>query len=328
MKKILKLLLVLFLPVLAFWAYGAYEEGQRLNQPALYYGVEIADLEGRLDLTSQGRRIFYRAKPQLEEAGQFYQENPSNNEQLVVWGYYLAGSNQIHLLKTNKPELAGLEEVTAAHELLHAVWHSLSDKERTELGQLLRADYEGLKTPKFEGLMAAYEETEPGQFENELHSILGTEYGSLSPALEEHYAKYFQNREKILAYHAQYAAFFEEMEEKIKTLSADIEALYAEIEAERAAYDEAVESLDRAILAFNQEAEAGSFSSATAFQNQRFSLLTQQNQVSNQGAALNELIDRYNQKAEELRELSQNQQDFYESIKKPEKIPEILTENS
>ncbi|GGE29182.1 hypothetical protein GCM10011510_08110 [Streptococcus himalayensis] len=302
------------------WAYLFYQDVQLFHHPEQRFSAEIVALEEKIELTNQGKRLFYKTNPQLEPAEVFYQSAPKQRERMLVWGYYLSGLDEIHILANQKPELSGIEEVTAAHELLHAVWARLSDEEKERLGKELRMVYEQVKTASLEERMALYEEEEPGQFENELHSILGTEYGELSPPLEEHYALYFRNRPALVAFRQQYGATFEAMEQQIQQLQLDIQQLKADIDTAQASYETKKEELDAAIAQFNQRAASGGFTSQTEFQAERSYLFSQQEIVEAEGNTINQWIEDYNAKVSALNTLSQKNQEFYQSIREPEKI--------
>ncbi|MEW4354369.1 hypothetical protein AB1I63_05650 [Streptococcus pneumoniae] len=313
-------LLILLSAVLLVSGYVTYQDYQILHHPEHTFSSTVVALEKELDLTDQGKRIFYATNPQIEQAEVFYRSAPKRTEQLLVWGYYLSGVDEIHVLANQKPELAGIEEVTTAHELLHAAWERLSAEERQNVGAELRMVYEKLKTESFENLMTLYEKEEPGQFENELHSILGTEYGELSSKLEEHYAKYFKNRSKLVSLKQQYGATFEAMEQQIKQLQADIEKLKEKIDAAQVTYEAHREALDTAIAQFNNRAASGSFTSQADFQAERSNLLAEQAAVDTESDTLNQWIEEYNTKVQELNTSAQQHQEFYQSIREPEKM--------
>ena len=68
-----------------------------------------------------------------------------------------------------------MKDVTAAHELLHAIWERMSLSERDRIGKLLDAEYERVKDSDFEKLMQSYDRTEPGELINEINSLIVTE---------------------------------------------------------------------------------------------------------------------------------------------------------
>jgi hypothetical protein len=130
-------------------------------------------------------------------------------EKTIVLGCYHSDEDGIYLLSVSDPRLNGVEEVTAAHEMLHAAYSRLSSSERAKVdGWLLNYYNHDLKDPRIIATIAAYRKTEPGEVVNEMHSVFGTEIMNLPAPLENYYKRYFNNRHKIAQYAAQYEAEF------------------------------------------------------------------------------------------------------------------------
>jgi hypothetical protein len=66
--------------------------------------------------------------------------------------------------------------------------------------------------------LVGYEQTEPGQRDNELHSIIGTEYPLLSPQLEAYYRQYFVSRQAVVADAQQFDQVFASYKQQIDDL--------------------------------------------------------------------------------------------------------------
>jgi hypothetical protein len=135
-------------------------------------------------------------------------------------GCYAAG--RIHLLAPERAEARDLLSVVAAHELLHAVYASLAPTERARIDAELEAARAG--NDRLEDRLKVYG---PGPtLLNEIHSILGSEFDGLSPALEAHYAQFFSNRAAIVAARQRTLGA---RENEIQRLQADVDALDARI---------------------------------------------------------------------------------------------------
>jgi len=160
----------------------------------------------RLGLTAQAKAAMYRAQPQIDGKSAFNTDCQTQPHELEL-GCYFRG--RIYVLQIDNDSLAPEMDVVSAHELLHAEWARLDPTERRTLGGELEAEYRQLNDPNLKQRMAEYAQTEPGEQDNELHSILGTEYANLSPVLEAHYASYFTDRSKIVVEHAEYQAVFD-----------------------------------------------------------------------------------------------------------------------
>lgn len=235
---------------------------QRLaDQLAVWRYTPTATIAGyaeRAALTDEGRFLFYASRPQVESEDDFDRVCSTHLEDVGVLGCYVHDSKRIHLFDVTDDRLDGMEEVVAAHEMLHAAWDRMGDDERERIEALVeaevaaRADDEQLaETLEF------YAEAEPGQRANELHSILGTEYDDLSPELEEHYARYFGDRSVVVALHERSNAVFVQQQEAIDALVAQLESLTTSIDADYASYNAGYDQLNADIRAFNARVDAG-----------------------------------------------------------------------
>lgn len=263
----------------------------------------VQALEGNIDFTPTGKFYFYAQQPQIDGSDAF---NTSCQRQEVgnpILGCYTTG--RIYVYDVTNEQLDGIEEVTAAHETLHAVWDRMSENEQAKLGALLEAEYAKLSNNSdLVQRMEYYKRTEPGQLDNELHSILGTEIQSLSPALEAHYAKYFSNRQKIIDFHMKYATIFSNLKSQSDSLYAELTALGANIESRSGTYDADVTQLSADISSFNTRADNGDFSSINQFKNERAVLLARSNRLDAERASISADIDAYNEKYKEYQKVS------------------------
>ncbi|MCA9324552.1 hypothetical protein KDA23_00580, partial [Candidatus Saccharibacteria bacterium] len=165
----------------------------------------------RAGLNNTGKFIFYATQPEIEEGAQFNKKCARLEEGTAVLGCYM--SDKIYIYNVKDSRLDGIKEVTAAHEMLHAVYQRMSDAERKKVNDLVEAEYAKLSAnPRFADRMAFYARTEPGERDNELHSIIGTEVSGINPELEIHYAKYFVDRSRILDLFNGYNSVFVEIE--------------------------------------------------------------------------------------------------------------------
>lgn len=232
---------------------------------------QSAALLPMLSLTDQGDRYFRASQPEVQGAQQFNESCKSAaREQSIVLGCYTA--QRFFVFDVTDPRLNGVKEVTAAHELLHAVYERLSNKEKESLNTELRTVAASIDDPRFNTTLEHYKTAEPGQVENELHSILGTEIEVLPAPLEAHYKKYFKDRAKIVAFAKQYEKTFSDLEAQINdfdqrlaamkqqkmTLESSLASQQIKIESERARLDvlrnsDEVDQYNGAVPGFNQK---------------------------------------------------------------------------
>jgi hypothetical protein len=169
----------------------------------------VVALATQTTMTPYARHLFYVYHPQLEGSTQFNRDC-SVTPRVIVLGCTVSFQG-IYLYDVSDPQLTGLEQTTAAYEMLHVGYSRLSTSERTRIDALVQQAYvSASKTdPQLVQEEQSYLKTEgSGAVANELHSMMGTEVAQLPPALEDYYRQYFTNREAILAYKNEYESAF------------------------------------------------------------------------------------------------------------------------
>lgn len=181
----------------------------------------------QIDLTEKGMFIYKASRPQIQDADLFSVScKDVSHEHSIVLGCYT--QQRVYVYDVKDERLNGVKQVTAAHELLHAVYERLPESQRKELSTLLVGTANSIEDQRFKDTIAEYKQAEPGQLENELHSILGTEISVLPEKLEQHYKKYFINRKKIVQFAKQYEHTFTELDTNIKEYDSKLKAIKAE----------------------------------------------------------------------------------------------------
>src|SRR5687768_12738208 len=194
-------------------------------------GEEVATLASRASMNSNGTFVFYTGRPTIENAQSFNQKCTRKEANSAVLGCY-DGQN-IFIYNVKDSRLDGIREVTAAHEMLHAAYARLRDPERAHVNSLLAKEYEKLKDrPEFAERMAFYERTEPGERDNELHSIIATEVSSIGAELEGYYVRYFSDRTQVVTLYEKYAAVFSGLQKRGESIAAQLKRLASTIEVE------------------------------------------------------------------------------------------------
>lgn len=185
----------------------------------------IAAIADEDTMTPEARHLFYLNRPELENKSAFRQDCPNGTEQTVVLGCYHSGESGIFMLNVSDPRLAGVEQVTAAHEMLHAAYERLGTAEKKQVDSWLLAYYKTIKNPQMRATFASYKQTEPGQLVNEMHSIFGTEIANLPPQLENYYKRYFTDRSKITTYYANYQQTFTTLKQQVASYDSELKSL-------------------------------------------------------------------------------------------------------
>lgn len=205
--------------------------------------VALADAAG---LSETGRRIFLASTPELDEAEEFNAH--CTVEEQIVLGCY--GGGRIYLYRMTDERLAGTNEATAAHEMLHAAYERLSGVDRADVDGLLAELLAAL--PDDHRLHQELDAYPPEERADELHSRAGIELAELSPRLERYYARYFDDRARVQALYVQSNAALDETLARIDELTAELDRLGADIEERRAAWEEESAALDAEIERYNE----------------------------------------------------------------------------
>jgi hypothetical protein len=218
-----------------------------------------------------------------------------------------------------------MEEVTAAHEMLHAVWYRSSEADKEMMTTKLRAAYEKLDNAELKTRMDYYQRTEPGEFVNELHSILGTEIESLDESLEAYYNQYF-NRSTVLKLHQQYSVVYKQLYDRADDLYMKMQTLSLTIQDRSRNYDVAVAQLSADIAAFNGRANSNGFTSQSQFNAERSALISRTNKLDAEKDSINNDINLYNRYYSEYQDIAKQIEvlnDSIDSFKQIDQAPSV-----
>lgn len=275
--------------------------------------ASIQSINERVDFTGHGTFAFYATQPVLADAEAFNQGCPRQEVGSPILGCYSAG--RIYVYNVDNEQLAGMEEVTAAHEMLHAAWERLSSSERQQVTTLLDAAYSRLSSDSELKLrMDYYARTEPGQMYNELHSILGTEMRDVGDDLEAYYARYFTDRRKVLDLHGAYNAVFTNLKNESADLYTELTTLATTLTTRSKSYETTVAQLSADIQSFNQRAASGGFSSTSQFNRERAAIVKRWQAVEAERLAINRDVNAYNVKYEQYQQLASQLDTLHKSV--------------
>lgn len=251
-----------------------------LDRVTVWQFEPTADIAGhveRLKLTEHGEYLYYASQPEVNSGKAFEASCPSRDEDFGILGCYRPAEKLIYIFDVTDDRLDGTEEVTAAHELLHAAWDRMDTDERDRLAVMLEAEFDALADDeRFQARMEFYAKTEPGQHANELHSIIGTEVRELAPELEEYYERYFTDRGIVVDLHERSNTVLTQLRAEASALVEQLDALALEIEADYEAYTAGYERLNVDVDAFNARADRGEFDNSFTFTRERDALLSRQ----------------------------------------------------
>ncbi len=258
---------------------------------------KVVAIESDLQLTAAGRRIFAATRPTVEGSMEFNEHCDSHDAEISLLGCYIDG--RIYIYEIELAQLAPANKVTAAHELLHAVWERMGESERRQVSGWLDQVYNE-RREWFEGELEVYDAEDRRE---EIYARAGTKLADLPDELENHYAKYFQNRAVIVQFYQDYEAPFLALQLEMEELFDQIQAVSEEVELGRETYLRDLEKLDAKIDQFNACAEtAGCFASQAEFTRQRQALLAEREHLEAVRAELNGKIAQNNQRIQDYRE--------------------------
>jgi hypothetical protein len=172
--------------------------------------AEIAALATRTTMTGLGRQYFYAAGPQVLTGQPFASSCPSaeaSTQQIL--GCYR--DKKIYVLSVTRPELVTVVDVTAAHEMLHAVYDGMSTETHADVDPKLSALYDSTPDVHIHQIVPIYERRTPLNRASELHSLIGTQVGTLTPELDTYYAQFFKNRSQVVSSYVAYISVFDNL---------------------------------------------------------------------------------------------------------------------
>lgn len=262
-------------------------------------------------MNDAGIFAFYATHPEVSDKQAFNGKCNQKEQGTAIIGCYV--DNRIYVYDVTDKRLSGIREVTAAHEMLHAVYQRLSDNDRVAINKLIELEYAKLQDdPALAERMAFYARTEPGERDNELHSIIGTEIGAISPELETHYAKYFTKRSDLTTLYASYNQNFKDLENQRKTLDADLNTLKKKIEVDKELYTQHLDLLYKDIATYKQASSESK--SQAALDAQYNALQVRIDAVKAEADGINDEINQLRRLIDQYNSTITQSQDLYKSI--------------
>jgi len=269
---------------------------------------DVAAIAEKTGMSAAGELIYRASTPAIEDDDDFNQHCAIEGG-AVLGCYYQAN---IYVYAVTDERLAGTVEVTAAHEMLHAAYERLTDDERERVDELVTQAIAAI--PADDPVYADLALYPADQLADEWHSRLGTEFADLSPELEQHYARYFDDRAKVVELNVAANAAFRELQAQIDALVAEIDALDPALDARIAAYEAAVADFNSDVDSFNARADSGAFATQEQFDRERNGLVARSNALDAEYAAIDAQITYYNGLVAQLTALDADYADLYSAL--------------
>lgn len=271
--------------------------------------IEVAE---EVDFTDEGLFYFYAGHPVIDGTSNFNLECAKKEEGSSILGCYVDDS--IFIYDITDTRLRGIKAVTAAHEMLHVVYSRLSDKDREHVDQLLDEAYGSISSESLEDRMQYYARTEPGHKNNELHSIIATEFIDIPKELSEYYDQYFKDRSSLVKLHDSYSGQFQKRIEKRKDIGVKMEKLSKDIDELSEQYNGGVADLNSRVIGFNNRARDGAFTSQYQFSSERNVLVQRSNELADIRSTINLKIDDYEKLRKQYNKLVDESNNLQKSI--------------
>lgn len=262
----------------------------------------VAQLATDTGMSQYGERLFYVNKPELNDKVTLNENCKDLADEVAVLGCFVGDRQGIFIYDITDPRLAGIEQVTAAHEMLHQAYKRLSGSERERVDLLLENFYNNTEiSQSIRDKIDTYKKTEPNDIPNEMHSIFGTEIKELSPQLEEYYKQYFSDRQKVITYWEASQAEFEKYRQQIEDYDNRLSELRPQIESMEAELTVRASELKKAKADMEADLAAGRISEYNAQVAPYNALVKAYNQLL---ASTNQRIEEYNQLVKERNAVS------------------------
>lgn len=250
--------------------------------------AKVAQIADQDTMTDYGRKLFHVNHPDFEDKTNF-SDNCPTREKTIVLGCYIQNKG-IFLFAVADKRLNGVEQVTAAHEMLHAAYDRLGVKEKAHVDSLVNQAYSKVTDERIKNTVESYRKSD-ADVTNELHSILGTEVRNLPPELEQYYSRYFNNREAVVAYSEKYELEFTSRQRQVANYDRKLQQTKLLIDAKQ----QDVEQLGNSINQQRQQLDNFLHNNQTSEYNARVNDFNAQVRAYNaQVQSLRTLIDDYN----------------------------------
>ena len=273
---------------------------------------EIAALASDTSMTDYAKRLFYVNHPSLENKENFNKHCSDKGHETAVLGCYHGDRRGIYLYAVTDERLAGVRQVTAAHEMLHQAYDRLSEAERTRINGLLEDFYKnGMGDEAVKAKLDSYRQQDGTILVNEMHSIFGTEVRHLPQELERYYQRYFVDRFKVVDNREAYQGEFSRRQALVKQYDAELSGLKKQINANKATLEEEMDFLTNKEKEINQDIADRDQTAYQADVTEYNATVTQYNALLSE---TRRLITRHNTIVSERNEIAVQQQQLQQAL--------------
>lgn len=184
-------------------------------------------LANQAGMSRTGKLVFLRTHPALVSDSEMQaacaaNTAANNSNGFIEQGCYVTSTHRIYLRRM-PANLYQLEISTAAYEMLHPVYISLTALHKGAVDQAIEANYNRLKDASLAAQVANFAKTEPGARDLELFSLLATGNTGISNDLMQYYAPYFDNLNASVQANNQVKQLFKQSEAQLSDVKAQID---------------------------------------------------------------------------------------------------------
>ena len=317
LRRYIPFVVGLLLVAAGFW------QQQNIRDWVQLYGYNaptpVVQLADDVQLTPQARRLFYVNHPAMQDRSSFNVSCSSRGEHTIILGCYHPVDRGIYVFNVTDSRLQGIDQVTVAHEMLHAGYDRLSSRERSRVDAMLLNFYNTrLTDQRIKSVIDTYRKTEPNDVTNEMHSVFGTEVGTLTPELETYYKRYFIDRAKVVQYASDYQAEFTTRQNQVTAYDTQLETMKNQIDSNNAQ----LKTQEVQITAFRKQMDAKRSSGDIAAYNNNVPIYNRQIdaynaliiKTRNLISSYNQLVVTRNQLALQVTDLAHSIDSSYQQI--------------
>lgn len=277
--------------------------------------AQFVTLASDTAMNEKTRRLLYVNHPVIEDKTPFH-EHCARGEQTIVLGCF-APFRGIYLLNVSDDRLHGVEQVTAAHETLHAAYQRLSPAEKKKVNGWLNDQFTQLNDERIKATIEDYRKN-GDDVNNELHSILGTEVAQLSPELEAYYKRYFTDRSRVVGYSEEYEKAFTTRKAQVAAYDKQLEQIKVSIDSHNAALqtkEAQLNAAERNLQQLKRSNDVQAYNAAVP----GYNALVQS--YNDEVAVTRNLIDQYNAILKSLQSIELEERELVKAIdSRPETI--------
>lgn len=188
---------------------------------------QVKQLSDQSGMNTHGKALFYSTRPEIVDYPSLQQHCPDTAKDSIEFGCFVPSENRIYILNITDSRISSLMAVTAAHEMLHKAYSELPESEKNRIDAELKNDASQLANDaKFNEIIGPYKDAKISESDllDEMHSLIGSEIGTIDVPLSQYYDRYFASRITSVGQDEKASA-------NLTAVSSEIDAQYADLQS-------------------------------------------------------------------------------------------------